>query len=113
MSQSMQNLKLLFFPCVVVVLTGCQHPLATGPSEPHSALVNHDWLAAQTTVPAKYELPAPAPAATSANCVVKAVTTEGPKPVAAPTSGTKKAPDSLTLQLGDCLVSALKIATGH
>jgi hypothetical protein len=97
----------------VIVLTGCQHPLAPAIAGPDAAVTDHAFLDAQDMAPVQKVMYVPDPAVKSAASVAEGGVPESPKPTAAPSASAQQEPEDLTLQLGDCLLTVLKTFARH
>jgi len=109
MSQTMRSLQTVFMLCLIVELTGCQEPLAPAMQGKRVAAASH----ADSAMALDQNEQAPNPKVIPVVYVADAGASTGPKAPAAPVATEKKQPECLTLELGNGLLSALKLFTGH
>lgn len=108
----------MIFPAVALsalmgLLTGCQHEMPKQVERPGMAAIGRPiydkQAAAHLQKVAYFKDVAVKPTAEVADTVAP----QPAKPAAPANASAKKAPDSLTLQLGNCLLGMLQMTTGH
>jgi len=108
------NPRVLFLLCLLIVLTGCQHPLAPGVAGRQLAVANRASLDAQATERIQIAMQMPAPTVKAVACVSDARAPESREPKAEPpVAAAQKAPDGLTGQLADGFMLVFETFTGR
>jgi hypothetical protein len=108
----------MIFPAMVLsalagLLTGCQHEMPKQVERPGMAAIGRPIYDAQATAHLQKAIFIRDVAVKPTAEVADTVAPQPAKPAAPVNAGAKKAADSLTLQLGDCLLGMLQMSTGH
>jgi hypothetical protein len=113
MSSIKRVLQAVLLPALVSLVTGCQHAMPTEVAATRTTVLARPIYAAQGTAHLQKAVFTKDVVGVPVTTVAAASAAEATNLATTTKSDAPKAPDSLTMQLGDCLLGMLKLSTGR
>jgi hypothetical protein len=113
MSPIKRILQAVLLPALAGLLTGCQHALPADMAAPRTAAIGHPIYEAQGTAHLQKVMFTKDSVVKPVEDLAEVGAPQTAQPATAANASAPTAPESLTLQLGDCLLGMLKLSTGH